>query len=300
MMNLKTDESLFEKAGQLAKKKGLHISSQIVLQRICAMRPICQHCGWRSFAALMKDYEPAKISKERAIERAIEIEKQGFHRANLVSGWPGYDVPEHFYEITKGIRENTSLELFCMFGAINENSIVKLKKAGLDGVWCGIETTNKAAFKRIRPGDNFDARLDTLRIAKKLGLKTATTFIVGIGETEQDDLDCIDLSRQLEVDTVIINSFTPSPFTGMEQWSIPDPYKVAEIVAKTRIAMKNANIGACFGGDSLANFAWGIKSGANAFAFIARSPKEDPALLGDEFQRFKTIWKEHYNTSVAK
>ena len=98
------------------------------------------------------------------------------------------------------------------------------------------------------------------------------------------------------MDSLIINSFTASPFTPLEQLDIPNPYRMAKIVANARIELGEIHLGASFGGDLMGNFAWGMKAGANAFNVVVRTAREEAALLGSELQRINQFWADYYGT----
>ena len=174
----------------------------------------------------------------------------------------GYSLPNYFYDYVKEVKEYTNLELIAFSGAVNKETLYMLKSAGIDGYWCGLETLNKGVFKQVRPGDNLDARIETLRNAKELGLKAWSSFIVGVGETENDIMRQIELLNELEVDNVGIQPFMPMPYTGMEKCDAPNPYWFAKVIAVTRISLDNPDI-ATF--SSFPHVNWGIRAGANAF-----------------------------------
>jgi biotin synthase len=111
----------------------------------------------------------------------------------------------------------------------------------------------------VRPSDNYDARIRSIKEAKKLGLKVWSGFIIGIGEGLEDIARGIDILKDLEVDAVMLHAFRPSPFTEMEAMDPPNPLLVAKAMAVTRILMPQVDL--IF---SHNNEHWGLTAGCNA------------------------------------
>lgn len=287
------EDDIFGKARELAQERDLVLSSPLVMTRECKFSPLCRHCSWRANRALMKNYANAKVNKQEAISRAIHIQQSGVTRVYLVSGWMGKNLPDYFFECIEAIKENTQLDITATFGPINKSDLVAIKGLGVDRVSCGLETTNAKAFHDLKPADSFEIRLETLQMAKEMGFRISTNFLIGIGETI-DDLDAgIRLVEQLGVDFLSISSLQPIPFTETEKWDRPRPYLVAKVTAAARIALPELDITTSFGCDTYTELAWGMKSGANAFSIALRNPKETPELLGDETMRLRVMWNDY-------
>jgi biotin synthase-like enzyme len=207
-------------------------------------------------------------------------------------------LPAYFFECIETIKENTDLDVTATFGAISRSDLLRLQKSGIDRISCAIETTNQEVFKKLKPGDSFNARLGTLRTARELGLRTSTNFLIGIGESIEDIDDTIRTAKELDVEFLSVSSLQPTPFTETEKWERPRPYLVAKVAAAARIIMPEADITTSFGCDSYSDLAWGMRSGANAFTVALRSPEDRPELMGDETGRIHVMW-DQYRTEVT-
>jgi biotin synthase len=259
---LDDDPSLFKKARDIAKERESVFISPLFITTTCKIKTICKHCSWSSEAHFNDDF-CRHYSLDEIIENAKELEKIGVKRTHMPSGWMGYDLPNYFYDYVRAVKENTEIELIGFSGAINEKSLRKLKEAGIDGYWCGLETVNKRIFNQLRPADNLDKRIETLWTAKELGLKVWSSFLVGLGETADDIIRQIDLFRELQVDNVMIMPFSPEPYTAMEKYDRPNPYWVAKVIAATRISLDKPDI-ICRQSD-FSSIRWGIRAGVNGF-----------------------------------
>jgi biotin synthase len=286
-------DDLFTKARKLASKNHLLLSSPLIVTRVCKMDPLCRYCSWRAYHGVIKNAANAKINKEEAVARASRIRQAGIKRVYLVSGWMGASLPDYFFDYIEALKKNADIDVVTTFGPVNKTDLMALKEVGVAGVSCGLETTNIDIFRRIKPGDNFEARLKTLQDAKELGFKTATNFIIGVGESLKDYDEGFRLVEQLGIDYLSLGSFCPTPFTEMESWDRPSPYFVAQIAAAARISFPDIDIATCFDCDnSSVNLAWGIKCGANAYSVVLRSPQETPVLAGDELGNILQMWED--------
>jgi biotin synthase len=251
--------ALFEQAEELARPKETLFCTPIAVTTICQIEPPCRHCRWRSMSYFTWDFWRA-IPRHEIIEKAQKVKQSGVQRVHMPSGCVGKRLPEHFYEYVSLVKEHAGVEVYGFFGPIEKECLALLREAGMDGYWCGLEVLNKPLFQKVRPGDDFEARLETLQHAKNLGLKTWSGFIFGIGETLADIRNGLELLRNFSVDSVSIMPFRPWPFTEMETYSPAIPYEWAKIVAITRIYLNSVDI---FAFPDLAP--WGIRAGANGF-----------------------------------
>lgn len=259
---LKEDgRSLFKQAQQIARNMESFYRFPLFFNTTCKMDPICPHCSWNSSARFDDDWW-RKYSKDEVLKRAIELEKVGIKRTMTPSGWMGFHVPDYFCDYIASIKQETNLKLYGFYGAIDKESLSRLKAAGMDGYWCGVEVMNEATFKKVRPGDSLKAHLETLRNTKEMGLSVWSSLLLGVDETEADIARGIDFLKDLGVEAVMILPLRPSPYTGMEKYNTPNPYWVAKVVAASRIALGEIDIITYMGYSS---YEWAILAGANGF-----------------------------------
>jgi biotin synthase len=203
-----------------------------------------------------------RYSQEELVARAVKLEESGISKTYIPSGWMGQKLPDYFYENIRAIKSKTKLKLIGFFGTASLETLQKLKDAGIDGYWTGLEVMNEATFHKVRPGDSLQARLETLRNTRKLGLEAWSSFLLGIGEIREDIAREISFLKEVGASNVMVVNFKPSPFTRWEKATPPSPYYVAEVMAITRIVLGKINIMSFAG---MGNIEWGIRAGANSF-----------------------------------
>lgn len=265
---LEKDERVFEEAAKITRGKKIIFSSSIPISTYCKIQPPCRHCEWQS-NLFFHNNKKKEISEKIFIKKALKKDRMGIKRLVLSSGWQGEDLPLFFYEYISNLALKVSSEIWCAFGTINKKSLKNLKKLGVTGYSCGIETTNQDIFQKVRPGDNYQKRIHTIEVAKALGMKVETAIVIGIGEEIEDIIDGVVLMKKLGVDFAAIWPFCPCPFTQMERGDIPNSYFVSKVLSMMVIHLRDKDI---IGDTRPKNLKWSIRAGANVFGL---SKKED-------------------------
>jgi anaerobic magnesium-protoporphyrin IX monomethyl ester cyclase len=90
-----------------------------------------------------------------------------------------------------------------------------MKKAGCHEISFGIESGNPDILKKINKGIDLEEARRVIRLTKKAGISTHTSYILGyIGETEDTILDTIRFAKKLN--THVAAFFIASPLPGTE------------------------------------------------------------------------------------
>lgn len=101
---------------------------------------------------------------------------------------------------------------------IDENLLVKMKKAGCDYLAYGIESGCQEILDRIPKAIKLETIRKAVALTKKQGITTIGFFMLGlIGDTEETMQKTIDLAKGLDLDGAIFNIATPFPGTKMWQ-----------------------------------------------------------------------------------
>jgi methylornithine synthase len=125
------------------------------------------------------------------------------------------------------------------------------------------ETHNRDLFKRLRPGQNYAARLENKILADKLGLLTEEGLLCGVGESVQDIADSIEAMRFLKISQMRAMTFVPQAGTPMQAWKKPDPLREMLIIAVLRLAFPDRLIPASLDVDGLTGLQSRLEAGAN-------------------------------------
>ncbi len=233
---------LFRQAQEKAARREKLTCSPVTVVGDCRTRPICRHCRWENLRAIDPSFL-RKRNEEEILARTQVLVAAGVRRAFMPSGWMGYDLPDYFADFVRVVKENSNLEVYGLFGAINRSSLLRLQAAGMDGFFCGIESPNEAVYRSFRPGgDSLEDRKETILAASEIGLKVWSGFLVGLGETQEDIYAALAFFDEAGVDSLSILPFTPFPHTQMWGKDAVNPLYWARVVAVTRMALDKPDI----------------------------------------------------------
>ncbi|MBU2513184.1 radical SAM protein [bacterium] len=261
----KDGSELFIEAQSIAKKRKSLFATGLQINTICRIHPPCRHCLWFTRERYTPNFR-RKVPLDQIVKQAKEAKRQEIDRIYLASGWMGKDLSDDVYEAVIAIKEQVDIDLYGMFGTINQRSLLRLQKAGIDGYRCSLESPNPDLFNYLKPGDSLDNRIETLKSAKEIGLPIWSEFIIGVGENDQDIVNGIEMLKKLEVNTFLFVPFRPVPFIEMEERSGPNPYQMAKVMAAARIFIPDADMFAVYN-----NMEWGYRAGCNG-AFVSTYP----------------------------
>jgi biotin synthase len=236
------EEELFARAREInGRKKPVGAGPSIAEER-CHTSPPCPHCKWEFFKA--KGIQQGRAhTLEETLENAKALEAMGADRTFVATGWLGYEVPREVMAHVENIRNNTSLDVYALIGAVSKNSLAELKAAGLTGYLCGIESPSERVYRTFRPGgDSLEDRRRALRDARDLGLKLWSGFLIGFGETDEEIAAGIAEMGELQPESVSILPFIPVPFTPMRVSNPANPWIWAKAAAAGTLACPGSDI----------------------------------------------------------
>lgn len=148
------------------------------------------------------------------------------------------------------IGTNYEVKLCASIGFLDESRAAQLKEAG----FCSCHHNLEAApdfFPKLCGSHSFEARIDTIKIAKKAGLRVCSGGIFGAGESWEHRLDLALLLKELEVDSTPLNFLMPIEGTPLGEREPLSPAEALRIIALFRLVNSTADLVIC-GGRELA------------------------------------------------
>lgn len=125
------------------------------------------------------------------------------------------------YKLLDEIKRNGyDKKLTFSFQARGDNVDYKLLKdmydAGFKSIFFGMETASEKIMKFIKKDETVVQCVDAVKMAKSIGFYVSATFIYGFpGESRNDRMNCLKLSKELKLDMVRYNNATPYPGTEL-------------------------------------------------------------------------------------
>ncbi len=131
-------------------------------------------------------------------------------------------------------------------GILGEEELKVLQAAGVDRYHHNLEAA-RSYFPKMCGTHGFEARVETIRRAKRLGLSVCAGGIFGIGETDDQVLELAETLKELAVDAVPINFLVPIPGTPFEKHARLSPLRCLKIIALFRYILPQTEIIICGG-----------------------------------------------------
>ena len=168
-------------------------------------------------------------SVEEIVDVARSAKEIGAERFGIVTSGNRLtqDELEVIREAISRIKKEVGIDLCASLGALSKDELSSLKTAGLSRYHHNIETSPRF-YPQVVTTHTFQERVDTIKSAKKIGFEVCSGGIIGMGETWDDRKDMAEILKELDVDSVPINIFTPikgTPFEDLERISKEDIIK---------------------------------------------------------------------------
>lgn len=204
----------------------------------------CRYCSQSGFYNTNSKYYDI-VDSEKVLEFAERSQTNGVHNLGLSSSGGALSQlnKEKLLAIYEKLSSNSSLNLCGAHGILkNEGEARQLKKAGLNTYEHNLQTS-RSFYPNICTTHSYDERVNTIKFAKKAGLKVCSGGIIGLGETMTDRIDMAVLLRDLGVLSVPLNILNPVPGTPCGDKPIPLTREEAlRSMAIFRLALPNANL----------------------------------------------------------
>lgn len=192
------------------------------------------------------------------------------------------------------IKTKVGIKICASLGALGKKQLVILKAAGLLRYHHNIETSADF-YGSIVSTHSFKQRIDTIKLAKSLGLEICSGGIIGMGESWQDRIKMACLLKQLDVDCVPLNILIPIKNTPLESAQPVSCVDVVRTIGIFRIILENKTIKIVAGRETVfGDFqSLGFLAGANGMIVggylttRGRKPRQDQKLV----EEIKKLWK---------
>ncbi|PRQ02806.1 Biotin synthase [Enhygromyxa salina] len=206
-----------------------------------------EDCG---FCSQSKHFE-THISPQKFLtsdEMVAASEKALSQRATalgLVTATRGMDdgdkTLDHMVEAVRAVRDAGHTEAHASLGFVDEPGLRRLKDAGLTELNHNLET-GRSFFSEIVTSHSYDERIETIRSAKRLGLRTCCGGIFGMGEAAEHRAELAMTLRELDVDEVPLNFLVSIEGTALERAEPLEPMEILRVIACFRLALPRQNI----------------------------------------------------------
>ena len=188
------------------------------------------------------------IKPEVIVSIAEESWKKGAHKFSIVTSGKSLSKQEinKVCIAIKEISKKNHVHRCASLGILTEEMGLSLKQAGLECYHHNLETA-ESFFPNICSTHRYEERINTLKIAKRLGLKICCGGIFGIGESIEQRVELAFTLKNIGVDSVPVNFLIPIVGTPLENTNILTPLECLKILAVLRFVLPHQNIITCGG-----------------------------------------------------
>ena len=252
-----------------------------------------ENCAFCAQSAHYKTESPLfpLVSEEQMVASAREAQANGSTCFGIITSGTGITKGEELERICRAvrrIREETAIAPSCSLGIIDVAIAMALKEAGVETYHHNLETA-RSFFPNICTTHDYEADVDTVRVAGQTGMKVCCGGIFGLGETAAQRVELALTLRELEVDSVPLNFLNPIPGTRLEGAEFITPLDCLTTIAIFRMILPAKKISVCGGREkNLRDLqSWMFLAGAsgamigNYLTTKGRPPEQDWQMLRD-------------------
>ena len=200
----------------------------------------CLYCGLRKSNSNLSRY---RMTEDEIIATAQQIKKTGVPTVVLQSGEDSFYSQDIVCRLIERIRKETDLIITLSIGERALNDYKAFQQAGANRYLLKHETASRELYKYLRPGCDWENRLQSLRLLKALGFETGTGNMVGLpGQTPEILADDLLVMKLLDADMLGIGPFIAHPDTPLAGIENDELEITLRVLAVARLITRNTNI----------------------------------------------------------
>jgi biotin synthase len=181
--------------------------------------------------------------EDEILATAEQIKKTGVPTVVLQSGEDSFFSQDIICRLIERIRKETDLIITLSIGERALNDYKAFQQAGANRYLLKHETASLELYRYLRPGCEWENRLQCLRRLKELGFETGTGNMVGLpGQTPEILADDLLVMKYLDADMLGIGPFIAHPDTPLAGIDNDDIELTLRVLALARLITSNTNI----------------------------------------------------------
>lgn len=206
----------------------------------------CSFCAQSAYSQTSANVYPL-LNKENILEAARSAKKFGVKRFCIVTSGkqPSNSELDKICDFISELREQEILPCATL-GMLDFDQLKKLKEAGLNRYHHNLETS-ETFFSEICTTHTYNDKIRTIKAAASLGLSICSGGIFGLGESWEDRISMAFALKEIGVESVPINFFTPIKGTSLENREALGPLEALKIIAIYRLILPQCEIRVCGG-----------------------------------------------------
>ncbi|KAA0893232.1 biotin synthase BioB [Oryzomonas rubra] len=231
------------------------------------------------------------VDEEQMISCAKSAEQHGASCYGIITSGTGIGSRDELDRICRTlgrIRQEAGIAPSCSLGIIDYETACLLRDSGMVTYHHNLETA-RSFFPNICSTHDYEQDVDTVRAAKRAGLKVCCGGIFGLGETFAQRVEMALTLRELGVDSIPVNFLDPVEGTRLERADFLTPLECLRTIAVYRFLLPDRQITVCGGREkNLRELqSWIFMAGAsgmmtgNYLTKVGRNPALDRQMVAD-------------------
>jgi len=206
----------------------------------------CTFCAQSVHHTAVVDEYPL-LSADQIVERAQGCHESGVRHFGIVTSGLGFAEPDEVFQcvldaIGEIHRKYPLLGVCASLGILGEETAAQLGQAGVVHYNINLQTNPAKYRELVAETHDVEARIRTIQLLRKNGIKVCSGGILGIGESMNDRVELAYALKDLAVDVIPLNVLVPIPGTPLEGRPRPDVAEIAKTFAIFRLIHPRAVI----------------------------------------------------------
>src|SRR5205814_9078707 len=185
----------------------------------------------------------AMMDGEQVAEACRAARDNGASAVGIVNSGRG-PTKREWPKIMEAVRAMKDVDGIChcaTLGTLTEEQALDLKAAGVRRINHNLETS-KEYYPQIVTTHAWQERVDTVRLAQKVGLETCCGCIFGMGESVDDRVSLAFSLKELNPSVVPLNFLFPIPGTPLANAPRLKPLEILKIIAVMRLILPRQDL----------------------------------------------------------
>ena len=208
----------------------------------------CAFCAQSAHHRSSPPVYPLK-SREEIVAGARQAQEEGSHCYGIVTSGTRPEPGREFDTILaaiRDIRDQFDIEPSASLGLLTKELASALAEAGCVTYHHNLETA-RSFFPHICTTHDYEQDVDTVRLAKAVGMKVCCGGIFGLGESAEQRVELAETLRELDVDSVPLNFLNPIQGTPLENQRSLSPMDCVRAITMFRYFLPDKPISVCGG-----------------------------------------------------
>lgn len=195
----------------------------------------CHYCSQSSISTATIERYPL-VGMQTLLEGAKKAKESRSRRYCIVISTRGANTREIDFltRAVRHIKEEVDIAICCSLGLLTEEKAQALYDAGVEQLNHNLNTSERY-YPEICTTHTYQERLETLQIARKVGLKLCSGALFGQGESEDDVIDVLLALRELNPQSIPVNFLLPIEGTPFSHHHNVQPYDCLRILCLARL-----------------------------------------------------------------